>query len=237
MAFKNLLPDVGETIRGGYKNRIPQTIDTTLNAGVKNFTVSSDLVAGTAQKVLARAGFKFAAWIEYLDDLPVGVSPLGTLVFDSLTVPASAYTIINTKGETVTVNYAGIEIETIVFEASQQKNIVKTSIAGRDGSIKEYISSNDTAITMRGAIVNSLSGAYPRRDVQNLLGILKVPQQIRVLSKFINDILGFTHITIESWAFNQTPGMRNVQAFTITAVNDVSPEADETFGALLPTTA
>ena len=66
-----------------------------------------------------------------MDDIPVGVSPLGTLVFDSLTVPPSAYTIINTKGETVTVEYAGIEINDVVFEASQQKNIVKTAIAGQ----------------------------------------------------------------------------------------------------------
>lgn len=236
MGFKNLIPKVGTTLQGGVKNLIPQTIETPLKVRGQTFTIPTDLLASTAQKILARAGFKFGPWIEYLDDLPVGVSPLGTLVFDSLTVPPSAYTIINTEGETVTVAYAGIEIQTMVFEASQQKNIVKTAIAGREGSVKEYISSNDTAIIMRGAIVNSVTGAYPRRDVQNLLSILKVPQQIRVFSKFINDILGFTHITIESWALNQTPGMRNVQAFTITAVNDVSPDADETFGALLPST-
>lgn len=217
-----------------FKNLIPPVIDTTVNTGVKNFTISTDHVGLTTQKVLQRAGFTFGPGIEYLDDLPVGVSPLGTLVFDSLTIPPSAYTIINTAGETVTVGYAGAELVDIVFEASQQKNIVKTSIAGREGTVKEYISSNDTAIVMRGAIINSLNGAYPRRDVINLINILKVPQQIRVFGKFINDILGFTHITIESWQLNQTPGMRNVQAFTITAVNDVSPEADETFGSLLP---
>jgi hypothetical protein len=220
----------------GFKNWIlPLQTDLPILDKAKSFvgTPEGEIFQNTAAKLLQKFGFvgtELLGGIQFADDIPIGISPFGTLVFDSLIVPAGRYTVINTEGVTEIVAYEGIEIQTIVFEASQQKNIVKTQISGRDGSIKEYISSNDTAITMRGAVVNSLNIAYPRVAVQRLIRILKVPQQIRVVSKFINDTLGFEFITIESWNLITTPGMRNVQAFTITAVNDVSPEADEKYG-------
>lgn len=214
-----------------FKNWIIPAVEDITPQKLKNFAVSpeGEFAINTARKVLQKFGFNLPFGLEFADDLPIGISPFGQLVFDSLIVPSGRYTVINTDGVTEIIPYAGIEIQTIVFEASQQKNIVKTQIAGRDGAIKEYISSNDTAITMRGAVVNSQSIAYPRQAVQNLIRILKVPQQIRVVSKFINDTLGFEYITIENWNLITTPGLRNVQAFTITAVNDVSPEADEQF--------
>ncbi len=220
MAFKNWI--------------IPAREDIVNPDKLKNFSVSpeGEFAINTTRKMLQKFGFIPSLGIQFFDDLPIGISPFGTLVFDSLNVPAGRYTVINTEGVTEIVPYAGIEIQTIVFEASQQKNIVKTQIAGRDGAIKEYISSNDTAITMRGAVVNSLNIAYPRTAVQNLIRIFKVPQQIRVESKFINDILGFEYITFESWNLVTTPGLRNMQAFTATAVNDVSPEADENIGVI-----
>lgn len=218
----------------GYKEFIipgREDIQTKIKVGDnKHFYVAGDVVYNTTQKVLQKLGIVAPFNLDYGDDIPVGVSAFGTLVFDNLTIPPGYYTLINTKGVVESVPYKGIVIDTVVFEASQQKNIVKTEIAGRDGAVKEYISSNDTAITMRGAVINALSGAYPRQDVQDFIRILNVPQQIRVVSKFVNDVLGFEFITIESWNMITTPGLRNVQAFTVTAVNDISPEVDEIYG-------
>ena len=217
----------------GFKNFIiPPQVDLPLGNTGKNFVIPGDAIANTARKALQKLGFVPPIGIEYFDDIPVGVSVLGTLVFDTLVIPDGRYTQLSTQGNIEVIPYTGITIDTIVFEASQQKNIVKTEIAGRDGAVKEYISSNDTAITMRGAIVNSFNLAYPRTDVLNFINILKIPQQIRVVSKFLNDILGFEFITIENWNLITTPGLRNVQAFTVTAVNDVSPEIDEKYGTV-----
>lgn len=217
----------------GFKNFItPPQVDLPLGDTGKNFVIPGDAIANTARKALQKLGFIPPIGVEYFDDIPIGVSVLGTLVFDNLTIPDGRYTQLSNQGTIETIPYTGLTIDTIVFEASQQKNIVKTEIAGREGAVKEYITSNDTAITMRGAIVNSFNLAYPRTDVLNFINILKVPQQIRVESKFINDILGFEFITIESWNLITTPGMRNVQAFTVTAVNDVSPEIDEVYGTI-----
>ena len=217
----------------GFKNFIiPPQVDLPLGNTGKNFVIPGDAIANTARKALQKLGFVPPIGIEYFDDIPVGVSVLGTLVFDNLVIPDGRYTQLSTQGNIEVIPYTGITIDTIVFEASQQKNIVKTEIAGRDGAVKEYISSNDTAITMRGAIVNSFNLAYPRTDVLNFINILKIPQQIRVVSKFLNDILGFEFITIENWNLITTPGLRNVQAFTVTAVNDVSPEIDEKYGTV-----
>lgn len=217
----------------GFKNWItPPQIDLPLGDTGKNFVIPGDAIANTARKTLQKLGFVTPFGPEYFDDIPIGVSIFGTLVFDNLVIPDGRYTQLSPLGEIEVVGYSGITIDTIVFEASQQKNIVKTEIAGRDGAVKEYISSNDTAITMRGAIVNSFNLAYPRTEVANFINILKIPQQIRVESKFLNDILGFEFITIENWNLVTTPGMRNVQAFTLTAVNDVSPEIDEKYGTV-----
>ena len=217
----------------GFKNFItPPQVDLPLGNTGKNFVIPGDAIANTARKALQKLGFVAPFGPEYFDDIPIGVSVFGTLVFDNLVIPSNSYTQLSTLGEIEEVPYTGITIDTVVFEASQQKNIVKTEIAGREGAVKEYISSNDTAITIRGAIVNSFNLAYPRTDVLNFIRILKVPQQIRVESKFINDILGFEFITIENWNLITTPGMRNVQAFTLTAINDVSPEIDEKYGTI-----
>ena len=124
--------------------------------------------------------------LNYTEDYPVGVSQFGTLVFDNLVIPPSSWT--NNQNETIP--YAGIEINGIYMEASQEKNIITTEIQGREGAVKEYISSNDTSITIYGQLTG-FANLYPTQEVNRLRAILAIPQQIEVRSKFINDVLGF----------------------------------------------
>jgi hypothetical protein len=211
------------------KDFIPGDIDVLAKSDVgKQFNVSTEFLRGSANKLLQKFGFAPPFLLDFLEDLPVGISAFGLPVFDSVEFPGGHYSIINPGLIQESIQFAGILIDTVVVQASMRKNIVKTEIAGREGAVKEYISSNDTMISISGAIINAHSMAYPRTEVQNLVRILNIPQQLRVKSKFINDILGFEFITIESWSLNTTTGTRNTQLFSIEAINDISPEIDET---------
>jgi hypothetical protein len=150
-------------------------------------------------------------------DIPVNVSDLGTLVLDNLEIQPGQYADLRTGDP---IAYPGIRIDTVLFDAQQTKNIVKTKIQGREGTVKEYISSEDVTINVQGLLVNK-SNNYPATEAEQLKQIFDVPQQLRVTSKFINDVLGLDFIVIETWRMNQLEGFRNVQPFFFTASSDV----------------
>jgi len=159
-----------------------------------------------------------------INDLPVGISPLGTLVFDNIRFLPGRYT---TPENTAGKPYKGLIIDTVVFEARQAKNIIKTYVQGRDKSVKEYINAGDIDITISGFIVNDVfKNFYPYRDVQTFIEIMKVPKSLTVQSKFLG-MLDVKYITITNWRFAQTPGQRNMQAFTINCVDDISSERND----------
>ncbi len=163
-------------------------------------------------------------------DLPVGVSPLGTLVFDNIVFLPGKYT---TPNNPVGIPYKGLLINTCVFEARQQKNIVKTIVQGRSKSVKEYISGGDLNITINGMIVNNVfANFYPTRDVESFIQLMQVPKSLTVQSKFL-DMLGVKHITIENWDLRQVAGQRNMQPFTINAIDDYSSEVNDITGTTI----
>ena len=164
-----------------------------------------------------------------VNDLPVGLSALGTLVFDSVYFLPGKYT---TPTATIPTPYQGLLINTVVFEARQQKNIVKDYVQGRNKSVKQYINAGDINITIRGVITNDIfKNYYPTRDVETFIELMKVPKPLTVQSKFL-DMLGVKNILIESWSFAQTPGQRNTQAFIINAVDDVPGETNDITGGV-----
>lgn len=165
-----------------------------------------------------------------ISDLPVGVSALGTLVLDNIIFLAGKYT---TPENPVGVPYKGLIIDTCIFEARQQKNIVKTIVQGRNKSVKEYIAGGDLNITISGLIVNNtFKNFYPTRDVETFVNLMNVPKSLTVQSKFL-DMLGVRYITVESWNLSQQTGSRNIQPFTINAIDDYSNEVNDITGSAL----
>ena len=209
------------------KNFIPPSFDVLENTKTeKNFFVSLE---GTIPKALGLLNKFLPINVPLIDvnDLPVGVSALGTLVWDNIRFLPGKYT---TPKNTIGTVYQGLIIDTVVFEARQTKNIVKTFVQGRDKSVKEYINSGDINITIRGAIVNNIfKNFYPTRDVEIFKKLMDVPKSLVVQSKFL-DLLGIKNITVESWNFAQTPGLRNVQTFVINCIDDVSNEINDITG-------
>lgn len=192
----------------------------------KTFTISTDSVIPTGLNQLNKFLPLNVPLID-LRDLPTGISPLGTPVFDSLRFLAGKYT---TPKNLEGVPYKGLLINTVVFQANQQKNIIKTFVQGRESSVKEYISGGDISISISGFIVNDIfRDFYPTGDVQAFIDLMNVPKSLTVQSKFLEN-LGIKYITVESWRLLQSTGARNMQAFNISAVNDISSERNDITG-------
>ena len=143
-------------------------------------------------------------------------SQFGTAVFSNIDFIEGGYT--NLKGEEI--EYDSLTVNTVLFTVNQSKNIVKTPIQGRNGTVKEYISDGDFDIQIRGIIADPNPDAYPEKEVNKLIEILKVQDNIEIAAQYLNDNFGITNIVIESYALPQNEGFQNMQAFEINAVSD-----------------
>ena len=112
-----------------------------------------------------------------------------------------------------------IRIDTVLFTVNKTKNIVKTQVQGRNGTVKEYISDDDISISVSGVIVSPDAKQYPREDVNLLKTILDIPLPLEVTSEFLN-IWGVSNVVVESSSFPQQKGSRNTQPFTISLISD-----------------
>ena len=135
----------------------------------------------------------------------IGVSSLGTLLYDDVTFPAGAY---RTNQGTV-VNYDTFKMESVTFLVSQSKNIVKTQISGRNGTVKEYNNDGDYQIALQ-ANVNELENVFPAEQIQAIQEIKKVPESIPILSKILNSFFEIDNVVIEDFSLNPQTGKGNV---------------------------
>lgn len=110
-----------------------------------------------------------------------------------------------------------------VMNVSLQKEIVKTALIGRAGSIKEYIADGDYQITIsvgvaaindRGEIVDQ----YPERAVTQLREILERDEALEVNSDFLS-IFDINSIVVTAFAIKQMT-YSNRQLVEITALSD-----------------
>ncbi len=161
---------------------------------------------------------------ELVQDDVERTSLFGTPVFSNLEIKPFSYDTLD--GENIQIAN-GIIIDTVIFTVTQTKNIVKTPIQGRNGTVKEYVSDGDYLIEISGAIV-SPDRTYPQTEVNELIQILKAPTAIpadSLISEYLN-WFDIHSIVIESYDFPQTEGTRNQQEFRISAVSDIPVELE-----------
>jgi len=79
----------------------------------------------------------------------------------------------------------GLNIQTVLFDVDQQRNIITTAVQGRNGTIKEYISDGDYSVTIRGILVDEDPYTYPATQMQELLALLQAPQSLVAVSGFL----------------------------------------------------
>ena len=119
-----------------------------------------------------------------------------------------------------------LHVNNVLLTVSQTKNIIKTAIQGRAGTVKEYISAGDYIINGSGTITDD-NNVFPIDDLTTLKNIFEVPDSIPVVSEFLNLVFDITDIVIESTSFAQVRGSRNEVAFSFSASSDTSPDINE----------
>lgn len=133
------------------------------------------------------------------------------LQFDNITLP---------NGAEITHIFP---IDTVLFSVTQTKNIIKTPISGRDGTIKEYIGMGDYNINVKGVIAGG-RGRYPVEAVDNLLEFLNYNQSIKIYSKYLNERFNIDEIVITDFDIAQDEGGYSQQKFEFNALSDYPVE-------------
>lgn len=114
-------------------------------------------------------------------------------------------------------------INDVTVNVSLQKEIVRTALVGRQGTIKEYITDGDYQLTMSVGIVATdddgrIIDQYPERAVGQLREVLESPETLEVSSIFLG-LFGITHIVVTGFSAKQMTHS-NRQVVEITAVSD-----------------
>lgn len=116
-----------------------------------------------------------------------------------------------------------LRVDTVLITVTQTRNIVKTPIQGRNGTVKEYISEGDYEINVKGVIISPYPMVYPREEVQLLIELLSLNKQIPVANDFLQ-LFSIDSIVIETKDIAQKLGSRNEVPFEFNAVSDFAEE-------------
>lgn len=167
---------------------------------------------------------------------PVGISQLGTVVFDNIVFPADP------QGA-----YPELRFDAVSLSVNRPKNIVRSRISGRDGDIKEYTGSGDYEITLICTIgsvpfaasqavgiaaglipgVNTIAGvtgATPDledlRTVQSTVLLDRFIGRVPIESKYLNNLFNINFVVVDNCQWNKTsPDTWTVQ-FDLLSDND-----------------
>lgn len=177
-------------------------------------------------------------------ETPNDISPLGTLVYDSITlgstIDKSKNNYLNILGEKV--SYNPLKFLQVLVDVSMTKNIVSTQIQGAEGTQKQYISKGDYSILISGTISGKYSQGtdtwvsskgvspnyFPEDELKTFVAICDAGYQIPIHSIFLNDIYGITHVVITDYNTPQVEGGRNNQSFEINCLSDKGSVLDFT---------
>lgn len=167
---------------------------------------------------------------EFDEDIPLdGRSMLGTEVFTNLTFKAGSFIPL---GGGVPIAYEKLRLDTVLMTVSQTKNIIRTPIQGKSGTIKEYVADGDFEIDVSGIIVSEGENTYPTDEVEALMELFSIPDSLKITSEFLDHfgvivpkgMAGISEVVITNFNFPQTKGMRNSQLFTCKMISDTPIE-------------
>lgn len=108
--------------------------------------------------------------------------------------------------------------DAVLIDVSFPRNIVKTEIQGRNGTVKEYIGEGDPNITFRGVITGK-NGQRPSVEIANLKEMIKAPISIPVISNYLNS-LDIYYVVFEERSLSLEEGGYSYQAFSLSAIGD-----------------
>lgn len=115
------------------------------------------------------------------------------------------------------VNEKDLLLDSAVVSWNLPRNIVKTNLQGKDGTVKEFISNSDYSISING-IICSNKAAYPLDQVVELDKFCKKKSSIKIVHEVLNAI-GVFEIVIDSYDAPKSPYI-NCQQYSIMCSSD-----------------
>lgn len=95
----------------------------------------------------------------------------------------------------------------------------KTKVAGRNGSVKEYIGLDDWSIRVRGIIINEESDTPPEAGIKALKALKNCPVAIPILNDMC-EWLDIYDVVIDDIEFTSLEGYPGAQPFILTMSSD-----------------
>jgi len=115
-----------------------------------------------------------------------------------------------------------LRYEAVIITVAQAKNIVKTEIQGRNGTVKEYIGLGDYEVTING-IITGTNGKRPNDQIQALQKMLDAPIPIEVASAYLQGF-GINYLVVDSYEMGEDEGGYAYQKFSISCLSDIQQE-------------
>lgn len=170
---------------------------------------------------------------------PVGVSQLGTIVFDNVVFPAGTW--IDDDGNAQVYNK--VKLDAVSLNVNRRKDIVKSKVSGRKGTNKEYITIDDYVINLEAVIapntfslvqigqiglanvapVSAAAGAVgftvPNEPVQLLNDIARlddVQDAVPIRCKHLKNNFNITNVVIENFRLNKISSDTYILRFDMT---------------------
>lgn len=106
---------------------------------------------------------------------------------------------------------------------SLRKTIKETATVGktRKGTVKEYITTEDYNITLRGLCFDhDDKERYPAEQVQELVKLFDLNESLEVVDNAFFAQFGIGKIVLKDIAFDEMEGQEGMQKYTIKAVSD-----------------
>ena len=113
----------------------------------------------------------------------------------------------------------------VIFDINNSKNIVKTVIPDRAGTVKEFVSDGDYEMEIK-IIISSETHNYPEDAVKDLIQLCKLPDAIECVSPLLQ-LFDIDSLVIDSYNILPTQGFENDQAFALTCSSDYPIELIE----------
>lgn len=155
--------------------------------------------------------------------VPIGLSQLGTLVYDDLTFDSWAWTDLESNQ---IYRYDKFSLQSVQISVTKAKNIVKNFCAGREGSVKTYMSEGDYEISVAGVICETFN-VFPDDQMNMIKEIVKAQVSIPIICSFLNDYFDIRFVVIENFSFAPKPGSINTVEFSMSLISDIEIDLEK----------
>lgn len=116
-----------------------------------------------------------------------------------------------------------------LMSISLSKTIVETATVGkyRKGTVKEYITTEDYQITIRGLCIDENNpDRYPSAQVKLLNDLYAINESLEVVENKFLELFKIRNIVLRDIQFDEMAGEQGMQKYVFTAVSDTDFYAD-----------